>query len=332
MLDLTIFSQTTAASTAIFWKIVIPALPILLLIAPGLWRNVCPLAFLNMATYRLSLRLKVQKYKLPARPTDITKTKVYLWLQQHGTKLGITTLCLIIPMRLIALNSSPKALGLVLIVFIACAIFAGLQMPFKSGWCTTICPMYSFEKAYGMAPMLKLENQQCPTLISDLNITLPCSGCSRSCLDLKAAPQSQSNPDKPNSFVQDKTANLFISIMPGLVVAYTLLDQCLYHLNLDLFAKIAFVYSLFGLMVTASHMVYQVLVRMQTGRMRNHIRHVNLCFVFCALNCYYLDSLPITVDYLGHWLNVQAFYYPSFVVLAFAAIATISTRWLRRAW
>ncbi len=332
VLDLTIFTRTSQTSLAVFWKVIVPIVPILLIIAPGLWRNICPLALINMATYRLSVWLKVQKSSLPARPNHLTTTRLYLWLNRHGTKIGITILCLIIPMRLIALNSSPKALGLVLLIFIAIAVLAGLQMPFKSGWCTSICPMYSVEKAYGMAPILKLENQQCPTLVPDLNISLPCSGCSRSCLDLKLAPLGQLSPEKPNSFVQDKTAILFISIMPGLVLAYTILDQSLLALNLHLIEKMGFVYGVFALFLIASHMFYRVLTKMPTKNMTQHNRHVNLCFVFCALNCYYLDTLPRTINFVGHFLNVQSLYYPTFVVLAFAAIATTSTHWLRRAW
>jgi nitrite reductase (NADH) large subunit len=39
----------------LFWRYVIPVLPIVFLLAPGLWRNVCPLATANQAPRRLGL-------------------------------------------------------------------------------------------------------------------------------------------------------------------------------------------------------------------------------------------------------------------------------------
>ena len=38
----------------VMWKVVIPALPLLFMVAPGLWRNICPLA-----TSKLAIRLNV---------------------------------------------------------------------------------------------------------------------------------------------------------------------------------------------------------------------------------------------------------------------------------
>ena len=31
----------------LFWGLIIPVVPALLIVAPGLWRQVCPMAFLN---------------------------------------------------------------------------------------------------------------------------------------------------------------------------------------------------------------------------------------------------------------------------------------------
>jgi peptidoglycan/LPS O-acetylase OafA/YrhL len=38
-----------------FWKIVVPILPLVFLVAPGLWRNVCPLAASNQTPRLLGL-------------------------------------------------------------------------------------------------------------------------------------------------------------------------------------------------------------------------------------------------------------------------------------
>ena len=40
----------------VMWKVVIPLLPLLFLIAPGIWRNICPLAASNQTPRALSSR------------------------------------------------------------------------------------------------------------------------------------------------------------------------------------------------------------------------------------------------------------------------------------
>ena len=37
------------------WKVVIPLLPLLFLVAPGLWRNICPLAASNQTPRALGI-------------------------------------------------------------------------------------------------------------------------------------------------------------------------------------------------------------------------------------------------------------------------------------
>ena len=32
---------------ALFWKVLIPSLPLLFAVAPGIWRQICPMAFVN---------------------------------------------------------------------------------------------------------------------------------------------------------------------------------------------------------------------------------------------------------------------------------------------
>src|SRR3954469_6447017 len=39
----------------VMWRVVIPSLPVLFLVAPGLWRNLCPLAASNQTPRALKL-------------------------------------------------------------------------------------------------------------------------------------------------------------------------------------------------------------------------------------------------------------------------------------
>ena len=42
---------------SLFWKLLIPSLPVMFAVAPGLWRQVCPMAFLNQLPRQLGFTL-----------------------------------------------------------------------------------------------------------------------------------------------------------------------------------------------------------------------------------------------------------------------------------
>src|SRR5215210_5435109 len=58
----------------VFWGLVVPAIPLTFMLAPGLWRNVCPMATAN---------------QLP-RVLGITRARpLPRWLERHGYAIGL---------------------------------------------------------------------------------------------------------------------------------------------------------------------------------------------------------------------------------------------------
>ena len=43
--------------TVLFWQIIVPLLPLLFVLAPGVWRNVCPLGFANQIPRTVGISL-----------------------------------------------------------------------------------------------------------------------------------------------------------------------------------------------------------------------------------------------------------------------------------
>jgi NADPH-dependent 2,4-dienoyl-CoA reductase/sulfur reductase-like enzyme len=90
----------------IFWGIFIPLVPLLFFVAPGFWRNTCPMAALNQLPrlFRFSRNLT-----LP------------YWLQQYNYVIGICLLLLLIPARKVLFNHSGVATGLLVLLMLLLA-------------------------------------------------------------------------------------------------------------------------------------------------------------------------------------------------------------------
>ena len=75
----------------VMWKVVIPLLPLLFLIAPGLWRNLCPLAASNQTPRALKLT------KALTAPD---------WLKEYGYVIAFGLFISFIVLRKLGLDDS----------------------------------------------------------------------------------------------------------------------------------------------------------------------------------------------------------------------------------
>src|SRR3954471_14694100 len=80
-----------APKTGLFvmWRIVIPSLPLLFMVAPGLWRNICPLATSNQAPRALGLTKAL-------KPPE--------WLKEYGYVIAITAFLTFLILRKLGLD------------------------------------------------------------------------------------------------------------------------------------------------------------------------------------------------------------------------------------
>ncbi|RVT48493.1 FAD-dependent oxidoreductase [Rubrivivax albus] len=180
----------------LFWGLAVPVLPALLVVAPGLWRQVCPMATLNQIPRQAGVS---RGRDLPA----VAKT----WAFSVALVLFVGAVALRAPL----LNHDGAALAAVLGAVLVLALAGGWWFKGRSGWCGTFCPLGPIQRDYGQAPLVVVRNGFCE----------PCLGCQKNCYDFnpRAAVFSDVYDDDPRWAGQRR---LFIGLMPGLILGYFL--------------------------------------------------------------------------------------------------------------
>lgn len=129
-----------------FWNVLIPVAPALFAVAPGLWRNVCPLGSTALFLRHLGLSRRI---------------RVSVEWQGRFALAGVAMLYMIVPLRHVVLDSSGPATAIAISVLGASAVVAGFLFEWKSGWCSGLCPVHPVEKLYGSEPLVELSNAHC---------------------------------------------------------------------------------------------------------------------------------------------------------------------------
>ncbi len=140
-----------------FWNVLIPIAPALLVVATGLWRNICPLG----TTALLPRHLGISKQKR-------------LKLTNHGkiALVGLALLLILVPFRHVILDTNGPATAYLIIALAVAAVYMGYNYNWKSGWCSGLCPIHPVEKLYGSKVAITLPNAHCD---SCMNCLTPCS-------------------------------------------------------------------------------------------------------------------------------------------------------------
>lgn len=148
----------------LLWNVLIPVAPLLLLLAPGLWRNVCPLATVALLPRKLAISRRRRLRKVA---------------QERIALVGVLLLFTLVPLRHVVLDLDAAASALFLAGAAAMAFAAGIAFEWKSGWCAGLCPVRPVETLYGNQPLLTVENAHCTA----------CEACTAACPDSTASPQ-----------------------------------------------------------------------------------------------------------------------------------------------
>jgi hypothetical protein len=140
----------------LFWNILIPVAPFLLVVFTGVWRNVCP-----MATNAL----------LP-RHLDISKRKRLSTSQIAKLNLvAVLFLYIVVPLRHAFFNTSGLATAILISSMVVLSLLAGLFFEWKSAWCSGLCPVHPVEKLYGSNTLFSIPNAHCGEC---RNCVIPC--------------------------------------------------------------------------------------------------------------------------------------------------------------
>lgn len=145
----------------LFWNILIPLAPALIVLAPGVWRNVCPMATVGLLPRHLGFS---QRRAVPQK------------LRAFLITSGFIALLTVVPLRHAWLNVSGPATAAMLLIACALAFWLGTRYEWRSAWCSSLCPIHPVEKLYGMVPTVTVSNAQCT---SCEKCVAPCSDSTR---------------------------------------------------------------------------------------------------------------------------------------------------------
>ena len=275
----------------LFWGVIVPALPLLFFLTPGLWRNVCPMATLN------------QTPRLLGFTRALTMPK---WFREYGYVIGVALFLVIVPARRIIFDENSPALGLLIIVCLAAAFAGGVLLKGKSGWCSTMCPLLPVQRLYGQTPFLAVRNSHCR----------PCVGCVKNCYDFNpaAAYMADLYDTDPHRSGYRK---FFAAVFPGLIIAFYTVDASLTRPALAIYAQFA------SLLLLSAGLFYAFTIFLKVTAIK-----ITTVYAAAALVLYYWFSLPLTADRAGGTFGVSI---PVEIVwVAQGAIAALAALWILR--
>jgi NADPH-dependent 2,4-dienoyl-CoA reductase/sulfur reductase-like enzyme/ferredoxin len=246
----------------LFWGLLVPLLPLLWLVAPGLWRNLCPLAASNQLPRRFGFSRAGT-----ARPG---------WTRLAYT-VGIAAFLVLVPMRKVLFNRSGPATAVLLLTGLGLAFAGGVVLKGKSGWCSTLCPLLPVQRLYGETPFVLVRNSHCE----------PCVGCAKNCFDFnpRAAKLADLTDDDPG-YVGPR--RLFAAAYPGLVLGFFSMP------NLPA-QSTGWVCGRVALFVAVSVALYELADAFLP--LSDH--QLTAAFAAIALNAFYWYAAPALVDTLG---------------------------------
>lgn len=178
----------------VFWSLLVPLLPLFFMLAPGLWRNLCPMAAAN---------------QLP-RVSRLTRgLPLPRWLERHGYAVAVLLFVVLATSRKLGLEGSGVAVaalvgGSMLLATVGGAVFRG-----KSAFCGGICPLRPTQGLFGQTPPIKVAPSHCR----------PCVGCTPNCTDLEPSGAFVAELADPDPY-RGAYRRLFAGALPGFTVAF----------------------------------------------------------------------------------------------------------------
>ncbi|HEX5621966.1 MAG TPA: FAD-dependent oxidoreductase [Solirubrobacteraceae bacterium] len=178
----------------LWWELLVPLLPLVWFVAPGLWRNVCPLAATNQIPRVLGF---TRGRTAPA------------WFRTYAPLAGIAIFFAAVFARPTVFEDDGVATAALIGGALVIAFAGGFILKGKSGWCSSLCPMLPVQRMYGQTPFADLPNSHCR----------PCLGCTKNCFDFN--PKVAYLADLHDGDRQwSTTRKLFTAAFPALVIAF----------------------------------------------------------------------------------------------------------------
>lgn len=292
----------------LLWNVLIPAAPLLLVLAPGLWRNVCPLSSLALLPQKLG---RSRGLRIPRA--------AQAWI----TFAGVLLLLALVPMRRIIFDQDALASAILLAGAATLAGGAGLLFESKSGWCAGLCPLRAVETLYGERPLLTVDNAHCST----------CARCTEPCPDSTPALQPGVNLKRLPGRI---THHLMVGAFPGFIWGW-------FHIADTPTPGAAHALRAYALPLAAGAATWACYALLRRAIRPERRRRLVRVFALAAVGCYYWYRLPglfgwalfegdgTLVDLRGALPEWTPFVLQS-LVLVLAAAAALSGRGAERSW
>lgn len=275
----------------LLWGLLVPVLPLVFFAAPGLWRNLCPLAAMN---------------QVPRLFGFAAAWEVSSDVRRYANIIGMSLLFAIVPARKWFLDNSAEASALLILIALTLAFLGGLLFRGKSGWCGSICPLLPIQRAYGQTPLVTVSNSHCQ----------PCVGCTKNCYDFN--PHVAYLADLYDSDTQlGADRRLFIGAIPGFIWAFfTLPDYPAIGI-----AELYLSFIFYSLASAGSFFALETYLKVSPHK-------VTALYTFISLNLFYWFAAPIIADTLQEISGITLAQSFATVLQACVLIATVLWFWL----
>lgn len=311
----------------IFWMVLMPLVVIMMYLSPMLWRNICPLATVNLWHFIVFGRRRLCEGKSTAHQCSVSMKKAHDFLKKKGLLISALLFWTIVPARLFLFNASSSATFWMMIAIFAAAFVMGFLFPVKSGWCASICPVAAAEKTYGLNPAVSFPNTRCHFYSKAQKRVLSCSGCSFNCSDVVDPEHAywQANSNKVfHDTVNARMRKIFLATLPAFLASFYLIANRIIELpEGTTWMKALFVYSFFAIMMAFSYALYVHIKRILRAKVerRNgplrledpsfvyalYKRRLDLAFVMTIMNIIWAaSSYALTYKIAGKVLPVLA--------------------------
>jgi hypothetical protein len=286
------------AGLALMWSLLIPAVPALVTIAPGLWRNICPMATFHMLPQRLGI---ARNMRMPE------------WGAAALGLISMTLLFVIVPMRHLGLNVDGTLTATMLVSAAIVAGTMGALFEMRSGWCTSLCPIHPVEKLYGTNPAVSLKNARC-----DL-----CEACCNPCPD--STPEM--TPTAGATRVQQFLGNFLVGSFPGFVWGWFQVQDYPAHQVGTQEIVTAYAWPLGAGIV--SYMIFKTGEHIFRHR-PDARRTMHRSFAAAAVSTYYWYYLAGSAAWLPDWFPLEPHVLTTVFFFWFLIFRSPKVSWLKR--
>jgi len=275
----------------IFWRIVIPMLPLVLFLSTGFWRNMCPLSEINQISFYLGFS---KEQKLPE------------WMKKYGIAVAISLLIIFVTARKFLFNTNAYALITLLIVLAVSAFIMGFLYKGKSGWCSTFCPVMTVERLYGHSPFLSVRN-----------CYQDCVGCTKNCFDVAPDVSFLKNLYDKDTFFFN-SYRFFAGIFPGFVIGFYMIPDP---------PQIP-IYMMYGYFFIYCFVSAASLYLLSFLFFSQHVEFLISIYGALAINSYYWFNAEMFVDIFTPSDNIYAILSTWFIRIL---VLVLSIFWIKKA-